>query len=126
MAIEDEMVRFIAKIDLDPEDAAAFTKGLKDANDQCEYLRSTIADTAQKMVEMRARGEENSDEFKTLKSNLEDARNELKAVTKESEKYSSALGLNQMSMKQLQQHSPRYTLLAGCGGFSAGLLSPLS
>lgn len=105
MAIEDEMVRFIAKIDLDPEDAAAFTKGLKEANDQCEYLRGTIAETAQKMVEMRARGEENSDEFKTLKSNLEDARNELKAVTKESEKYSSALGLNQMSMKQLQQHS---------------------
>lgn len=105
MAIEDEMVRFIAKIDLDPEDAAAFTKGLKEANDQCEYLRSTIAETAQKMVEMRARGEENSDEFKALKSNLEDARNELKAVTKESEKYSSALGLNQMSMKQLQQHS---------------------
>ena len=57
------------------------------------------------MSQLRARGEESSEEFKALESNLKDAKSELKAMTKQSEKYSSALGINQMSMKQLSIHA---------------------
>ena len=103
--IENEVVRFVAKIDLDPEDKAAFRQGLKDSEAECANLRDTIAATAEKMAQLRARGEESSDEFKALESNLKDAKSELKAMTKQSEKYSSALGINQMSMKQLSAHA---------------------
>ena len=103
--IENEVVRFVAKIDLDPEDEAAFRQGLKDSEAECANLRDTIAATAEKMAQLRARGEESSDEFKALESNLKDAKSELKAMTKQSEKYSSALGINQMSMKQLSAHA---------------------
>lgn len=103
--IENEVVRFVAKIDLDPEDEAAFRQGLKDSEAECANLRDTIASTAEKMSQLRARGEESSEEFKALESNLKDAKSELKAMTKQSEKYSSALGINQMSMKQLQAHA---------------------
>ena len=103
--IENEVVRFVAKIDLDPEDEAAFRQGLKDSEAECANLRDTIASTAEKMSQLRARGEESSEEFKALESNLKDAKSELKAMTKQSEKYSSALGINQMSMKQLSIHA---------------------
>lgn len=103
--IENEVVRFVAKIDLDPEDEAAFRQGLKDSEAECANLRDTIASTAEKMSQLRARGEESSEEFKALENNLKDAKSELKAMTKQSEKYSSALGINQMSMKQLSIHA---------------------
>lgn len=105
MAIENEVVRFVAKIDLDPEDEAAFRQGLKESNAQCAALRDTISETADKMAQLRAKGEENSEEFKNLEERLKSTRSELQSVTKQSEKYSSALGINQMSMKQLQSHA---------------------
>ena len=40
MAIENEVVRFVAEIELDPQDKATFTKALQDANDSCDALRS--------------------------------------------------------------------------------------
>lgn len=105
MAIENEVVRFVAKIDLDPEDEAAFRQGLKESNAQCAALRDTISETADKMAQLRAKGEENSEEFKNLEERLKSTRSELQSMTKQSEKYSSALGINQMSMKQLQSHA---------------------
>ena len=62
MAVENEIVRFIAEIDLDPQDAAAFTANLKKADEDCEALRQTIAKTSMEMAAMRARGEENTEE----------------------------------------------------------------
>lgn len=105
MAIENEVVRFVAKIDLDPEDEAAFRQGLKESNTQCAALRDTISETADKMAQLRAKGEENSEEFKNLEERLKSTRAELQSMTRQSEKYSSALGINQMSMKQLQSHA---------------------
>lgn len=51
--IENEVVRFVAKIDLDPEDEAAFRQGLKDSEAECANLRDTIASTAEKMSQLR-------------------------------------------------------------------------
>ena len=42
MAIENEIVRFIAEMELDPQDQAKFVGGLKKAEDQCESLRKAI------------------------------------------------------------------------------------
>lgn len=42
MAIENEIVRFIAEMELDPQDQAKFTEGLKDSEKRCEALRDSI------------------------------------------------------------------------------------
>ena len=70
MAIENEVVRFIAEVELDPQDAAAFSANLEKANAECEELRQTIAKTSAQMAQMRARGEENSEEYKKLTDTL--------------------------------------------------------
>ena len=45
MAIENEIVRFIAEMELDPQDQAKFVEGLRQAEEQCESLRKqSIAD----------------------------------------------------------------------------------
>lgn len=105
MAVENEVVRFIAQIDLDPQDQAAFTANLKKASDSCEELRQTISQTSQAMAQMRARGEENSEEYKKHAEVLTQSHKKLKEQTKEANKYSSALDKNQMSIKQLREHS---------------------
>ena len=45
MSVSNEVVKFIAEIELDAQDKAAFTKALKDANDECATLRKEIART---------------------------------------------------------------------------------
>lgn len=42
MAIENKIVRFIAEMELDPQDQAKFVEGLRKAEDQCESLRKVI------------------------------------------------------------------------------------
>jgi len=59
------------------------------------------------MDEMRARGQENTEEFKALKQSMESDVKQLKEVSKSAEKYSQALGINKMSMKELRDHSNR-------------------
>lgn len=105
MAIENEIVRFIAEMELDPQDAAAFTSALKSAEEQCESLRKAISDTGNQMSKLRAEGKENSEEFQKLEKRQQNYVLALKSATKEANSYSSALNLNQMSIKQLQAHS---------------------
>lgn len=107
MALDNEIVKFIAKIDLDPQDAQAFQEGLKSAEQASAALRDTISETARKMDELRAKGQENTAEFEALKKALEADTKQLKATSKEAEKYSKALGISQMSMKELREHSKR-------------------
>ena len=105
MAVENEIVRFIAEIDLDPQDAAAFTENLKKANEDCETLRQTIAKTHAEMATMKARGEENSEEYKRLQGVLTATHTKLKEQIKESNKYAAALDKSKMSIKQLRDHA---------------------
>lgn len=105
MAIENEVVRFVAEIELDPQDKAAFTKALQDANNSCDELRKSISDTANKMAKLRAEGKENSEEFKRLEKNLQSNREQLKESIKSANKYSSALDINTKSIKELRQYS---------------------
>ena len=55
MAIENEIVRFIAEMELDPQDQAKFVEGLQ-AESQCESLRKAISDTGNEMAKMKAEG----------------------------------------------------------------------
>lgn len=105
MAIENEIVRFIAEMELDPQDQAKFVEGLRQAEDQCESLRKAISDTGNEMAKMRAEGKENTSEYERLSRQLKNYNSALKSTTKETDSYTAALSTNQMSIKQLNQHA---------------------
>ena len=105
MAIEHEIVKFVAEMELDAKTTAQFTQGLKDSNDKCAELRKTIVDTQKKLMEMKSAGKENSDAYKELEKDLGKYNTELKNASAHSNKFASALGVNQMSMNQLKAYT---------------------
>lgn len=105
MAIENEIVRFIAEMELDPQDQAKFVEGLRKAEDQCESLRKAIPDTGNEMAKMKAEGKENTAEYEKLSKQLKNYNSALKSTTKETDSYTAALSTNQMSIKQLNQQA---------------------
>lgn len=105
MAIENEIVRFIAEMELDPQDQAKFVEGLRQAESQCESLRKAISDTGNEMAKMKAEGKENTAEYERLSKQLKNYNSALKTTTKETDSYTAALSTNQMSIKQLNQQS---------------------
>lgn len=105
MAIENEVVRFIAQIDLDPQDQAKFSANLREANAECERLRQTISDTTQTMARMRAEGKENTEEYQKLQKTLKGNYDALKQQTKQANSYASALDKSKMSFNQLKDHA---------------------
>lgn len=105
MAVENEIVRFIAEMELDPQDVAKFTEGLRSAEEQCESLRKAISDTTNQMAKLKAEGKENTDEYVKLSRTQENYIKALKTSTKEANSYAAALNLNQMSIKQLREHA---------------------
>lgn len=107
MSVSNEVVKFIAEIELDAQDKAAFTKALKDANDECATFRKEIARTETEMAKLAAAGKKDSDEFKKLGEQLNQTKDKLKASSKEANKYASALGVNQMTYNQLKAHASR-------------------
>ena len=107
MAIENEVVKFVAEINLDTQDKEAFTKALKDCNSHAATLRKTIAETEAAMAKLGAEGKKDSEEFKALGKVLNDTKAELKENTQEANKYASALGINQMTMNQLKGYAAR-------------------
>lgn len=105
MAIENEIVRFIAEMELDPQDQAKFVEGLRQAESQCESLRKAISDTGNEMAKMKAEGKENTAEYERLSKQLKNYNSALKTTTKETDSYTAALSTNQMSIKQLNQQA---------------------
>lgn len=105
MSVENEIVRFVAQMDLDPQTTANFTQGLKDAEARANDLRSAIAETTNQMTKMRIEGKEGSDEFKALEASLKADTKALKDASKQADQYGKALGINKMSMKELQGHA---------------------
>lgn len=105
MAVENEIVRFVAEIELDAQDQAKFISALKDSEEQCEALRKSISDTGNQMTKLRAEGKENSKEFLALSKTLKENKDKLKELTKSADSYSAALSINQMSINQLNKHA---------------------
>ena len=107
MAIEHEIVKFVAEMELDAKTTAQFTQGLKDSNDKCAELRKTIVDTQKKLMEMKSAGKENSDAYKELEKDLGKYNTELKNASAHANKFASALGVNHMSMNQLKAYTKK-------------------
>lgn len=105
MAVENEIVRFIAEMELDPQDVTKFTEGLRSAEEQCESLRKAISDTANQMAKLKAEGKDNTEEYEKLAKTQKNYVSALKTVTKEANNYSASLNLNQMSINQLNKHA---------------------
>jgi len=103
--LENEIVRFIAEIDLDPQMAAKFTEGLKEAEGRCSSLRNEISATKQKLEMLRAQGKGGSGEAEKLDGKIRRLVEDLKEATKKADQFSSALSINQMSFNQLTQHA---------------------
>ena len=87
--LENEIVKFIAEVELDPQTAAQYQQNLADTEKHNEALRKSISETVRKMEEMRLDADVKA----------------LKESTKQSDKYAAALGVQAMSMTQLQQRA---------------------
>lgn len=107
MAIQNEVVKFVAEMELDENTVKEFTSGLKMANDHCDELRKTIAANQKELMKLSAAGKENTDEFKNLKRELAENTSNLKKSTEQANKYASALGVNQMTANQLKGYIKR-------------------
>ena len=84
MAIQNEVFKFVAEIELDEKTTREFTEALKEANDRCDELRQTIAKNQKDLMKMSAAGK-NTKESKTLKAEsdrmAEEISAELEAMT---------------------------------------------
>ena len=55
--LENEIVKFIAEIELDPQKAAEATQNLEAVEKRCESLRQSISQNIRKMDELRAKNQ---------------------------------------------------------------------
>jgi len=102
MAIENEIVKFSAQIELDQKSAAEVQKAFSDTNARCQELKDSIAATNSEMMKLRMEGKEDTDQFKALEAQLKSQTKELKSASKEADAYAQKLGTGAMSIKQLQ------------------------
>ena len=107
MSVTNEVVKFVAEIELDAQDKATFTKALKESNEECAAFRKEIANTEKEMAKLASAGKKDSDEFKKLGEHLNSTKEKLKSSSKEANKYASMLGLNSMTYNQLKAHASR-------------------
>ena len=107
MSVTNEVVKFIAEIELDAQDKATFTKALKESNEECAAFRKEIANTEKEMAKLASAGKKDSDEFKKLGEHLNSTKEKLKSSSKEANKYASMLGLNSMTYNQLKAYASR-------------------
>lgn len=66
MAIQNEVFKFVAELELDEKTKDEFTKGLKDANDRCDALRKSIVDQQKELLKLAAAGKEGSKAYQDL------------------------------------------------------------
>ncbi len=104
-SLKNEIVKFIADIQLDPQQAASYQKNLADCEKSASALRKSIAETTEKMDQMRAAGQESTSAYQALKKSLDADTKALKEASKNADKYAEALGINSMSLSQLQKHA---------------------
>ncbi|MGM9767465.1 MAG: hypothetical protein ACI3Z0_03240 [Candidatus Cryptobacteroides sp.] len=104
-SLKNEIVKFIADIQLDPQQAAAYQKNLADCERSADALRKSISETTEKMEQMRSSGQESTQAYQALKKSLDADTKALKEATKGADKYAEALGINSMSLSQLQKHA---------------------
>ena len=105
MAIENEIVHFTAKVDLDEQTAKAAEQAFSSLETKAGELRRRIDEANTALMKMRMEGKEGTDQFKALEASMQADIKALKETTKEADKYAKQLGVEKMSMQQLQKHA---------------------
>ena len=105
MAIENEIVHFTAKVDMDEQTAKAAEQAFSNLETKAGELRHRIEEANAALMKMRMEGKEGTDQFKALEASMQADIKALKQTTKEADKYARQLGVEKMSLQQLQKHA---------------------
>ena len=105
MAIENELVNFSARIELDEATAKRVQESFDSISRKADETKERIEQTNAALMKMRMEGKENTTEFKAMEASLNADVKALKEYTKESDCYAKALGVQKMSLKQLREHA---------------------
>ena len=69
MSISNEVVKFIAEIELDAQDRENFLQGLKECDKECSDLRDGILHLQNSLTKLRTEGKEDTKEFRRHRCN---------------------------------------------------------
>lgn len=105
MSVENEIVHFTAKIDLDEQTAKQVQSAFDSIQMKADETRARIEKANAALMKMRMEGKENTQEFKALEASLNADIKSLKQLTKEGDAYAKQLGVQKMSLKQLKDHA---------------------
>lgn len=105
MAIENEIVHFTAKVDMDEQTAKAVEQAFSNLETKAGELRHRIEEANAALMKMRMEGKEGTDQFKALEASMQADIKALKQTTKEADMYARQLGVEKMSLQQLQKHA---------------------
>ena len=105
MSLENEIVHFTAKVDLDEATAKQVQDAFDSIQQKADETRRRIEESNAALMKMRMEGKENSAEFKALEASINADVKALKKLTKDGDAYAKQLGVQKMSMKQLKEHA---------------------
>lgn len=105
MSLENEIVHFTAKVDLDEATAKQVQDAFDSIQQKADETRRRIEESNAALMKMRMEGKENSAEFKALEASINADVKALKQLTKDGDAYAKQLGVQKMSMKQLKEHA---------------------
>lgn len=105
MSIENELVNFSARVELDEATAKQVQEAFDSIQRKADEARQRIDETNASLMKMRMEGKENTAEFKAMEASLNADVKALKEYQKEGDKYAKQLGIQKMSLKQLREHA---------------------
>ena len=105
MSLENELVHFTAKVDLDEATAKQVRDAFDSIQQKADETRRRIEESNAALMKMRMEGKENTAEFKALEASINADVKALKKLTKDGDAYAKQLGVQKMSLKQLKEHA---------------------
>lgn len=105
MSVENEIVKFTARIEMDEATAKQVQQSFDDTSRRADELRERVRSANEQLLKLRMEGKEGTAQFKALEASLQADAKALAQAEREADKYAATLGINQMSMKQLKQHA---------------------
>lgn len=105
MSLENEIVHFTAKVDLDEQTAKQVQEAFDSIQRKAEETRARIEANNAALMKMRMEGKENTAEFKAMEASINADVKALKQLTKDGDAYAKQLGVQKMSLRQLKEHA---------------------
>ncbi len=105
MAIENEIVSFTARVELDEQTAKQVQSAFDSIQRKAEETRARIEETNATLMKMRMEGKENTAEFKAMEASMNADVKALKQLNTQGDRYAKQLGTQAMSLKQLKAHA---------------------